>query len=1154
MKLFKWIFIPALSLALLVFGALMLLQSRWTKEQLTQILQEVALQSGVQLSIEKIEGELPLKWTFTNVHAVLDKGDAIDIDRLQVRIALLPLLRGHFGISYLHADHTTVAYAHSKNFSSNMNKVKGSFSLRSASFDEILLINRETNEKMSYSLRCRGRYLRDGTSFYVEGSLHSDSMDLALLCEGSQKLDHMQANLELSVRSQEAFAPFYKLPSEMAFEIKTHSEGSWQTLSSLLFANEAALVNKVNKPITGTLDLNMTKLILPALQLEPQSFQLSSKFSLFANRSWSLSHLAILSPFVQMQGSAEFSSEGLPLALHTSVALPDLSYFSSHLKGSANGELELHDEKCSLLLTTPEFTIDTTTFSKGKVELLAQIQENEWTADLQMEARHPFLGYKATAELAWTPKNIFEIKSFDLLSNIGRIAGDLAIQDRENINGGLSFQITDLTPLSGLTTLDLAGQAGGEIQFTAGEISCRAIGKHLKVNQFISNRVVLDLSHFKLMAPLQGTLKMTSDEAYLREIYFTSFTYEMGWNGSRWNYNLEAKGDWKKSFDILAQGEVDYSFNTLQLFCDKLSGKVLDKSIVLQKKCSFEISNESFKLDPLDLTIDEGHLTLASSWDKTHAAVKMNAEHFPLDFLTILTPRFSLKGISSVDIDLEGSKDALQGHVNILLEHADIYPAGNIKPIQTKGSLQAHVANSALQLHAHLVATDEQLCNLSLSAPIHFELDPLKITIPGSAPIAGECTIEGYTEQLFDFINLGSQRVGGFLSCRLLLSGTMNAPMLHGPLTVQGGMYENYFIGIAVKDADITAQATGHELIVEKALATDGEKGTSESTAVFQFKPGLPFSVKGTISHFRVIRFDWLSGAASGPFTIDGNLDGALARGKLTLDEADVTIPDQLPSELPTLPITFINEPAAHIEKFNYSEPYPFRYDLYVHGDHDLRLSGRGIEAELEGDIHMTGKNLSVTASGALHTLKGKFSFAGKDFTINQGEILFSEEKNFLNITSTVEYPNLTVTVHFRGDLKSPQLIFESNPSLPTSAILARILFNKDVSELSAGQAVQLANTIVTLSGTSGPGVLESIRKSLGIDRFSVSVPATKETGYVAIEIGKYITEGVMISLIQSTTHSQVKVEVQLSSGFVLEAETQEDNQGKFSFKWNKNY
>lgn len=1147
MKLIRYLFISVLSLFLLVSGALLLLQSRWTKEQLSQVLQEIALQAGIQLSIEKIEGELPLKWTFTNVHATLPGGDTIDVDQLRLRIAFLPLLRGHFGVSYLHADHTKITYELSDSSTSAPIKIpNGSFSLRSASFDEITVINRKTEVQMIYTLQGKGRWTRGGRSFYLEGELHSQALDLNLFCEGSKKIDYLQTVIDMNVRSSDAFAPFYTIPYDTAFEMKSRSEGSWLSCKSLLLGKETP----PGKALSGNVDVNVIKLTLP--NIEPQTFQLSSNFSLFGDRSWDLSHLAILSPFIQLQGSAEFNPEGFPTKLHTSVSLPDLSNFSSYLKGHANGEIELRDEKCHITLSTPEFTIDKTTFQNGSLELLAQIQESQWTAALEMKAQHPDLGYEASSELIWSPKNIFEVKSFDLVSKSGRIAGDVTIYNPNQIVGGANFQITDLSSLSELMGLELAGLIGGEIQFEGDQVQVHALGKHLKVSQFLSNRVEIDLSHLKLSSPLQGKINIMSDEAFFRDIYFTSFGFEMGSENQSWNYALNAKGEWKGPFDLLTHGMMNFSSGHFQLLCNELSGRMLDKKITLHEKCTFELSHNAFKIEGLDLSIDEGHFKTSSMWDETHAALKMSAEHFPLDFLALFTPRFSLKGLSSIDVDLEGAKDQLEGHLNFVLEHADIYPAGSTKPIQTKGTLQANIANQTLQLHTHLVATEDQICNISLSLPIQFKLDPLKITVPEDLPIAGQCTIEGYTQQLFDFINIGSQRVGGFLSCRLLLSGSLNTPVLHGPLSVQGGFYENYFIGIAIKDANVTAQATGHELIIEKATTTDGEKGTSEATGIFYLKKHLPFHLQGTIQHFRVIRFDWLTGACSGPFTIDGDLEGALAKGKLTLDEADVTIPDQLPSDLPILPIMFINEPESHFKKFQYSEPYPFRYDLDVHGDHDLRLSGRGIDAELEGDIHMTGKNLSVIATGALHTKKGKFSFAGKDFIINQGEILFSEEKSFLNITSTVEYPSLTVTVHFRGDLRSPQLIFESNPSMPTSSILSRILFNKDVSELSAGQAIQLANTIVTLSGSSGPNVLESIRKSLGIDRLSFS--SDEETGSVSVQIGKYITQGVMISLTQSTETSYVKVEVELKAGFVLEAETQQDNQGKFSFKWNKNY
>ena len=138
----------------------------------------------------------------------------------------------------------------------------------------------------------------------------------------------------------------------------------------------------------------------------------------------------------------------------------------------------------------------------------------------------------------------------------------------------------------------------------------------------------------------------------------------------------------------------------------------------------------------------------------------------------------------------------------------------------------------------------------------------------------------------------------------------------------------------------------------------------------------------------------------------------------------------------------------------------------------------------------------------------------------------------------------------FRGSFSSPQLNFQSNPPLPTSQILARILFNKDVSELNASQAAQLAYTIINLSQGSGPNLLEKIHKNLGIDRLGISA----NEGKVAVQIGKYLTEGVMITLSQSTDESHVIVEVELKGGFVLQGETHFNDQGKFIFKWNKNY
>ena len=101
-------------------------------------------------------------------------------------------------------------------------------------------------------------------------------------------------------------------------------------------------------------------------------------------------------------------------------------------------------------------------------------------------------------------------------------------------------------------------------------------------------------------------------------------------------------------------------------------------------------------------------------------------------------------------------------------------------------------------------------------------------------------------------------------------------------------------------------------------------------------------------------------------------------------------------------------------------------------------------------------------------------------------------------------------------------------------------------------QAIQLAQVVVSLSGGKGPNILETIRKRLGVDR--LNIVSTGSADEITVQIGKYITRGVMVTLSQSQTSSNIIVEVDLKKGFIFQAETQEEEEGKFSLKWNKNY
>ena len=56
------------------------------------------------------------------------------------------------------------------------------------------------------------------------------------------------------------------------------------------------------------------------------------------------------------------------------------------------------------------------------------------------------------------------------------------------------------------------------------------------------------------------------------------------------------------------------------------------------------------------------------------------------------------------------------------------------------------------------------------------------------------------------------------------------------------------------------------------------------------------------------------------------------------------------------------------------------------------------------------------------------------------------------------------------------------------------------------------------------------------------------------LHVGKYIRPGLLIGLSQSKKSSDMLLQLELKHGFLIKAESQNQKEGKFSFKWNKSF
>jgi translocation and assembly module TamB len=116
--------------------------------------------------------------------------------------------------------------------------------------------------------------------------------------------------------------------------------------------------------------------------------------------------------------------------------------------------------------------------------------------------------------------------------------------------------------------------------------------------------------------------------------------------------------------------------------------------------------------------------------------------------------------------------------------------------------------------------------------------------------------------------------------------------------------------------------------------------------------------------------------------------------------------------------------------------------------------------------------------------------------------------------------------------------------NLPEDQILALLLFNKSLAQLTPPQAVQLASQVSELGGlASGPGVLDGLKTSLGIDRLDLT---TTEDGDVAVSAGSYLNENLYVGVEQGAGNSRkVNVDLDITKNVKIRGQAGADGESK---------
>ena len=157
-----------------------------------------------------------------------------------------------------------------------------------------------------------------------------------------------------------------------------------------------------------------------------------------------------------------------------------------------------------------------------------------------------------------------------------------------------------------------------------------------------------------------------------------------------------------------------------------------------------------------------------------------------------------------------------------------------------------------------------------------------------------------------------------------------------------------------------------------------------------------------------------------------------------------------------------------------------------------------------------------------------------------------------IDFAATTRSSSITVTARLTGQASDPQIVLSSDPELPQDEVLAHFLFGHSIQDLSPLQIVQLATAVAQLAGgSSGPGLLGSIRKSTGLDTLGV---VTDEKGNAALQAGRYIGENIYLGVIAGTDgQTKGTVNLDVTKSLKLRGEAGTDG-GKAGVYYEKEY
>lgn len=881
-----------------------------------------------------------------------------------------------------------------------------------------------------------------------------------------------------------------------------------------LFAAAKALPEQMAAKLKGTAKLtgNLTYskqdgLSIPAFALESNLLSAEGEVALVqqqlkATLSGTLTDLAALQPNTSGKAKFDVSATGPLDGLKTET---NLTIASAKLAGRNLTDFALQAQ-ANLAQKAPSATLT----AKGKLD------------GKPVDANVDLTSANGTLALPTLKVNVGD----------NHLNGALTFSKAFIPSGKLDFNFPDLGLLAALGGQTAAGDLKGavNIQDADGKIVAKIDAKGTRIQSngvtISAPTVAIDSSDVQALA-LEGAIKAARIETGTTLVENPAL--QLTRSGNRTDIDLSGSYD-KAPLIGKAVAVQDGSRTTLDL--QRLSASPRGIAISLSNPTTIVLDPGMATINPLSLKVGGGSVSLqGKAGDTMDLAAEIKA--LPASLANSFAAGMDASGTVSGKINVSGKSADPKVVYDLRLE------AGTVAQLKSAG-LPPVTLNASGTFASHRLSVQSTVTGGGLDVKGGGTLDlrgakPLDMQFNANLPLAlvqGLATKQGL---VIEGAALADVRVGG----------TLSAPALNGSITAKGMRVIDTKRNIALENVTVDIALTGDQARINTVSGKISAGGQVSVTGSVDLKgAGLPADMSVKLDHAVYIDGTLVTSTVDGTLSLKGQLlSGPTLSGKLILDKTSITIPSKLPSSIAQLNIKHRNTPAnlkRQLAVLDPNEPpsgasAPIALDLQISAPSQIYVRGRGIDAELSGDVAVKGNVSNPVVTGGFTMRRGRIVILTKRLDFSTGQITFGGGLvPVVNFIASTTSGSTTLTATVAGVATDPDISFSSSPTLPQDEVLAQLIFGQSLSKLSPLQIAQLADAVSQLAGGRSTSLFNSLRGAVGVDDLDVSTDAK---GNAQVGVGKYLNDKTYLEFQQGSDGSKAIINLDVGRGFKLKGE-----------------